>query len=250
MLKTFFSDVYSVLWVDLRNMRRHWKSTVATSLVLPLLYLIAFGYGLGQGIDVDGVSYLSFVIPGIIALTAFSTSFNGAASKLQVDKFFYKSFDELLMSPVSSYSIVIGKALIGVLRGLISAVTIYAVGLVLAPTILVSPLFFLMLLLSCFVFALFGVLIALVINSHQGMSTFSTLVMLPMTFLCGTFFSLSQLPDIAKVVLYFLPLTHSSELLRATVLGQPFPLLPFVGLLVFGVAFFVGCMVALKKSSV
>ena len=251
MITNFFSDTYAVLWVDLRNMRRHWKSTIATSLVLPLLYLVAFGYGLGQGVNVDGVSYLAFVIPGIVALTAFSISFNGAASKLQVDKFFYKSFDELLMSPVSSSSIVIGKALIGVLRGSISALTIYAVGFALAsPALLVSPLFFLMLLLSCFVFALFGVLIALVINSHQGMSTFSTVVMLPMTFLCGTFFSLSQLPDVAKAVLYLLPLTHASELLRATVLGQAFPWLSFVGLLFFGFAFFAGCMVALKKSSV
>jgi len=157
----------------------------------------------------------------------------------------------LLMSPVSSYSIVIGKALIGVLRGLISALAIYAVGFALAsPALLVSPLFFLMLLLSCFVFALFGVLVALVINSHQGMSTFSTVVMLPMTFLCGTFFSLSQLPDVAKVVLYFLPLTHASSLLRATVLGDSFPWLSFVGLVAFGLVFFAGCMFALKKSSV
>jgi ABC-2 type transport system permease protein len=244
------NDIYSVLWVDLRNMRRHWRSTVATSLVLPLLYLVAFGYGLGRGINLDGVSYLAFVVPGIVALTAFSTSFNGAASKLQVDKFFYKSFDELLMSPVSLQSIVVGKALIGVLRGLISSLAILAVGIILAPTLVVSPLFVFVLLISCFVFALFGVFIALVINSHQGMSTFSTLVMLPMTFLCGTFFSLSQLPDAAKAVLYFLPLTHSSELLRATVLGQSFPWLSFAGLLGFGVAFFVGCMVALKKSSV
>jgi ABC-2 type transport system permease protein len=246
----WLNDVYSVLWVDLRNMRRHWKSTVATSLVLPLLYLVAFGYGLGQNIKVDGVSYLAFVIPGIVALTAFSTSFNGAASKLQVDKFFYKSFDELLMSPVSLESIIMGKAFIGVFRGLISSLAILAVGMLLAPTLAVSPLFFAMLLLSCFVFSLFGVLIALVINSHQSMSTFSTLVMLPMTFLCGTFFSLSQLPDAAKAVLYFLPLTHSSELLRATVLSQPFPWLSFVGLSIFGVVFFVGSVVALKKSSV
>ncbi len=249
-VNTFFNDIYSVLWVDLRNMRRHWKSTVATSLVLPLLYLVAFGYGLGQGINVDGVSYLSFVIPGIVALTAFSTSFNGAASKLQVDKFFYKSFDELLMSPVSLQSIVLGKACIGVIRGLISSIAIYMVGFILAPTILVNPLFFLMLLLSCFVFALFGVLIALIIKSHQGMSSFSTLVILPMTFLCGTFFSLNQLPDLVKAILFFLPLTHSSELLRATVLGQSFPWLSLIGLLVFGIIFFVAGVMALKKSSV
>jgi ABC-2 type transport system permease protein len=244
-----FSDIYSVFWIDLRNMWRHWKSTVASSLVLPLLYLVAFGYGLGRGLEVDGVSYLAFVIPGIVALTAFSISFNGAASKLQVDRFFYKSFDELLMAPVSLQSIVIGKALIGVLRGLISSVAIYVVSLILAPTILASPLFFLLLLLSCSVFALFGVMISLLVNSHQDMINFNTLVMLPMTFLCGTFFSLSQLPDAAKAVLYFLPLTHSSELLRAAALGQVFPWLSFAGLSAFGVAFFVGCIVALKRSS-
>jgi ABC-2 type transport system permease protein len=248
MLK-ILSDIFSIFWIDLRNMRRHWKSTVASSLVLPLLYLVAFGYGLGKGLEVDGVSYLSFVIPGIVALTAFSISFNGAASKLQVDRFFYKSFDELLMAPVSLQSIVIGKALVGVLRGLISSIAIYVVGLILAPTLLVSPLFFLLLLLSCFVFALFGVMTSLSLNTHQDMINFNTVVVLPMTFLCGTFFSLTQLPDIAKAVLYFLPLTHSSELLRATTLGQDFPWIAFVGLSTFGIAFFVGCMVALKKSS-
>jgi ABC-2 type transport system permease protein len=245
-----FSDIYSVLWIDLINMRRHWKSTFAASLVLPLLYLVAFGYGLGRGLEVDGVSYLAFVIPGIVALTAFSTSFNGSASKLQIDRFFYKSFDELLMSPLSLQSIVIGKALIGVLRGLISSIAIYAVSLILAPTILATPLFFLLLILSCFVFALFGVMMALLVNSHQDMINFNTLVTLPMTFLCGTFFSLTQLPDVAKTVLYFLPLTHSSELLRATALGQPFPWLSFSALSIFGAAFFTGCMLALKKSSV
>jgi ABC-type multidrug transport system permease subunit len=247
---TFLGDIYSVLWVDLRNMRRHWKSTIATSLVLPLLYLVAFGYGLGRGMAVDGVSYLNFVIPGIVALTAFSISFNGAASKLQVDKFFYKSFDELLMSPVSLHSIIVGKALIGVLRGLISSVAILAVGFYLAPTLNVTPLLFFTLLLSCFVFALFGVLIALVITSHQGMSTFSTVVMLPMTFLCGTFFSLSQVPSVVTAILYVLPLTHSSLCLRAAALGDAFPWWSMVVLIGFGVAFFVGALVALKKSSV
>jgi ABC-2 type transport system permease protein len=243
-------DVYSVLWVDLRNMKRHWRSTVATSLILPLLYLVAFGYGLGRNMTVGGVNYLAFVVPGIVALTAFSTSFTGAASKLQVDRYFYKSFDELLMAPVSLQSIVAGKALIGWLRGLISSAAILAVGLYLSPTLIVSPLFVVVLLLSCFVFALLGVLVALVINSHQGMSTFSNLVILPMTFLCGTFFALDQMPDAAKAVLYALPLTHSSMCLRAAALAQPFPWLSFIALLGFGAAFFIGAVVALKKSSV
>ncbi len=243
------SDIYSVFWVDLRNMRRHWRSTVVSSLILPLLYLVAFGYGLGRDVNVGEVSYLAFVVPGIVALTSFSASFNGAASKLQVDRLFYKSFDELLMSPISPYSIILGKALIGTLRGLLSASAILAVGLLLSPTLLISPLFLATMLSSCFVFALFGVLVALVINSHQNMNTFSNLVILPMTFLCGTFFSLNQLPDAAKIVLSALPLTQSSVCLRAAALGDAFPWVSLVALLGFGVAFFIGSMYALKKAS-
>jgi ABC-2 type transport system permease protein len=243
-------DIYSVLWADLRNMRRHWKPTVASSLVLPFLYLAAFGYGLGRNTIIDGVSYLTFVIPGIVALTAFSTSFDGAAFKLQVDKIFYQSFDELLLSPVSLRSIVAGKSLIGVIRGLISSVSILIVGVIISPTIIIGPMLVIVLIVSCFVFALFGVLVALVTNSHQRMSTFNNLVILPMTFLCGTFFAISQMPNAAKAVLYALPLTHSSECLRASALGQSFPWLSLMALLVFGLAFFIGSIITLKKASV
>ena len=156
----FLRDMYSILWVDLRNLSHHWRSTIATSLVQPLLYLVAFGYGLGRGVSFDGVSYLAFVIPGIVALTAFSSSFNGSAQKLQIDRLFYRSFDEFRISPVSLYSLVVGKALIGIVRGLISSVAILIVGLVLMPSLVVNPIFALTLLLSCFVFALFGVLVA------------------------------------------------------------------------------------------
>jgi len=228
-------------------MRRHWQVTVVSSLVLPLLYLVAFGYGLGSDVYIDGISYLAFVVPGIVALTSFS--FNGAASKLHVDRLFYKSFDELLMSPIRSYSIILGKALIGTLRGLLSAFAILGIGLYLAPLTL-SPLFLIVLLTSCFVFALFGVLVALVINSHQNMNTFSNLVILPMTFLCGTFFSLNQLPDIAKTVLSALPLTQSSVCLRAAALGYIFPWESMVALLGFGIAFFITSMYVLKKVSI
>jgi len=243
-------DIFTILWVELRNLRRHWRSVVATSLIQPLLYLVAFGYGLGLDVSFEGVSYLAFVIPGIVALTSFSTSFNGASSKLQVDRYFYKRFDECLMAPLGLDSLIIGKALIGVVRGMISSLAILAVGFALSPSLLVTPLFVLVLFTSCFVFSLFGVLVALVMDSHQGMSTFNSLVILPMTFLCGTFFSLSALPVAAKGVLYVLPLTHASDCLRAAALAQAFPWLSFVALLVFGAAFFFASLFVLKKKSV
>jgi ABC-type multidrug transport system permease subunit len=243
-------DTYSVLWVDFRVLRRQWLRTLTTSLVNPLLYLAAFGFGLGQGISFDGYSYLEFVIPGIIALTAMTVSFAGAGQKLNVDRLFFRSFDECLMSPISLYSLIVGKALIGVVRGLLSSVAFLLVGFIIAPSLHITPMFIAVLVLSCFVFAFFGVLIAFLAKSHQDMSTVSSLVLLPMTFLSGTFFSLSQVPEALKAVLYCLPLTHSSQCLRAETLGQPFPWFSLAVLLGFGLFFFAASMMALKRSSV
>ncbi len=243
-------EVYSILWADLRFMWRNRLRTIATSLMNPLLYLVAFGYGLGRGISFEGVGYLEFVIPGILALTTMTSSFNGAASKLNVDRIFHKSFDELLMSPISLFSIAVGKAAIGMVRGLISALALLAVGVAISPNLTVSPGFILMIVLSCTVFSFMGVLVALVAKSHQDLNTFTALIMVPMTFLSGTFFSLSQIPEALKAALYFLPLTHASQCLRAMALGQPFVWLSFLALLGFGAIFFVGCMIALKRMNV
>jgi ABC-2 type transport system permease protein len=214
------------------------------------MYLIAFGYGLGSGISFEGHSYLEFVIPGIIALTAMTISFSSAGQKLNVDRLFFRSFDECLMSPISLYSLIIGKALIGVVRGLISSTAFLLVGFMISPSLKINILFIAVLVLSCFVFAFFGVLMAFLAKSHQDMSTISSLVLLPMTFLSGTFFSLSQIPEALKVVLYLLPLTHSSQCLRAATLGQPFPWLSLLALLGFGVFFFSASMKVLNKASV
>jgi ABC-type polysaccharide/polyol phosphate export permease len=243
-------EIYSVLWVDLRLIRRNKLRTIATSLINPLLYLLAFGYGLGRNISFDGVNYLAFVIPGIISLTCLTSSFNGAASKLNVDRIFHKSFDELLMAPVSLFSIVIGKALAGVMRGLISCAAILCIGVIISPAVTINYSFILLIVLSCFVFSLLGVLAAFLAKSHQGLNTFNALVLLPMTFLSGTFFSLSDLPSALKAALYILPLTHSSQCIRAAALGQPFPWFSLVTLFGFGAAFFVGCMMFLRRSSV
>jgi ABC-type multidrug transport system permease subunit len=214
-----------------------------------VLYLLAFGYGLGRGVTVEGYSYLEFVIPGIVALTAMTSSFNGAGLKLHVDRLFYKCFDECLMSPISLYSIIIGKTLIGVVRGLISSAALLAACLAFSPLPVLKPLFLLVLVTSCFVFSFLGVLVALVAKSHQDMNVFMSLVVLPMTFLSGTFFSLAQLPEPLRIALSLLPLTHSSQSLRAEALGQPFPWFSLVALFGYGVAFFLGSLIILRRSS-
>ncbi|NLF88774.1 ABC transporter permease [Candidatus Bathyarchaeota archaeon] len=247
MLETL-QDIGTVVWVDLRFLRRNLTKTMALTLIAPVLYLLAFGYGLGRGTLVEGYSYLDFVIPGIIALTAMTTAFNTSGLKLHVDRLFYKCFDETLMAPVSPFSIIVGKALIGVVRGLMSSAAILAVALAFSPLPTMNLLFPLSLVLTCFAFSFLGVIVALLAKTHQDMTLFMSLVILPMSFLSGTFFSLSQVPDALIAVLYASPLTHACLCLRASALGQPFPWLSLAVLMLFGAAFFGLCFVALKKA--
>ena len=102
-MMSFFSEVYAVAWSDLRFMRHNILQIMVSSLMLPILYLLAFGYGLKAGdVDLFGdggvmVPYLTFVIPGIIALTSLSSSFNSTATRMNVQRLYYRSFDEMMM---------------------------------------------------------------------------------------------------------------------------------------------------------
>lgn len=95
--------------------------------------------------------------------------------------------------------------------------------------------------MNCAVFSFLGVAAALIAKSHQSMATFNSLVILPMTFLCGTFFSISSLPGVFQALLYCLPLTHASECIRAAALPDyyGFPWLCMLAMAAFMVAFYV-----------
>ncbi|MBM3131592.1 MAG: ABC transporter [Chloroflexi bacterium] len=243
------ADIYSVWWADLRMLRHLWFRFLVTSLVSPALYLVAFGYGLGRGTTVEGTKYLEFVIPGIIALTAMNTSFSSAGMKLNVDRLFYRSFDEMLMAPVGSVSLVIGKSVIGVVRGLVICAIFVVIGLALS-SMSITPLFVLTLLVASFLFAFMGVLAAMMTRSHQDMATFTAVLLTPMTFLGGTFFALSQVPDWLKALLYIFPLTHASLCLRAEALGKDFPWVSFAGLVLFTLFFFCLSVRAVRRASI
>lgn len=244
------TDVYAVLWGDLRALRRRLWRVLASGIMSPVLYLIAFGWGLGRGTSMEGVEYLKFVIPGIVALTAMNASYNGAGTKLNVAKLYYRTWDEYMMSPMKVSSLVTGKALFGVVRGLINVTAITAGALLMASSLHIGPLFLLTLLVTCLTFAYMGVLAALLAKSHDDMSTFSSFVLLPMTFLGGTFFSVSDLPPVLKGIIRSLPLTNASQCLRAAALDWPFPWPSLAVIIVYGLVFFAGCIYVGRRASV
>lgn len=255
---SFFSEVYAVAWSDIRFMRHNILKIALSSLMLPILYLLAFGYGLKAGdVDVFGdgsqmVPYLDFVIPGIIALTSLSSSFNSTATRMNVQRLYYRSFDEMMMCPLSNAAIIVGKTVLGMARSLISCSLMFCIGYALEPDFIhLTPLFVVSVLMSCFMFSLLGETAALMVKSHSGMSVFTSLVITPMTFLCGTFFSAESLPTIVQGALYIFPLTEASMCIRAASLDlYAFPFWALGVIAAYIVAFFVIDMYLIKNRKV
>lgn len=223
---------------DFYYFKRNFLLLLATSMVTPLLYMLAFGYGLGRGITMDGVDYIAFMIPGIISLTTLSSTFDTVSHKIMVQKRFYESFDEMLLCPISKSSIIFGRSLLGVVKGMMCGTIITVLGLFFSSDFHVSVWFFLMMLLSCFVFSLLGVAAGVMVKDLAHMSLFTTFVILPMTFLCGTMFSMDTLPEAIRWFIDILPLSQTSDCIRALALQWDFPYMSFALLIAYGIVFY------------
>lgn len=233
-----WSGIRTILWQEyLVFRRRFWRNTTST-MVTPILYLIAFGYGLGRGIRFEGASYLEFVIPGIVALTTMTAAFNAVATPVNISRLYDKTFEEYLTAPIPMLSITIGRILAGALRGMFSGLIMLLLTLLFGVPIHINSMFLLLLFLNCLVFAGFGFWAALTIQSHADISKFNAFVISPMSFLCGTFFSLQNIPWALSTFLYVLPLTHTTQGLRAVALGHPVSLENFMALFIYAILFF------------
>ena len=232
------ADSVRVAWIDMRFIRRNIVTVLVTSLIAPLLYLVAFGYGLGRGMSVDGFDYVSFMIPGVISLTSLTSCFSTVATKVMIQRTYYQSFDELFLCSMSPSAMILGKAYAGMVRGLISCAVLYAIGLLLSPDIIISVLGILFILASSLTYGLLGVACGMLANSHLVLNLLNSLLILPMTFLCGTIFSLDAMPGIVGSAISLLLLTHTTDIIRSCLLGTEFPWVSLLVMLVYAVAFF------------
>ena len=245
---TILDETYRVAWGDLVYMKENILEVIITGLVGPLLYLLAFGYGLGGSMSSGSESYLEFIVPGIIALSTLSCTFSTVAMKVLVQRLFYMSFDELLLCPVHISSVILGKTMSGVIRALISCTIIMVVGHLISPGVSIEPLAFVVVIAAGLTFSMFGLLAGMLTSKTQKLSLFTSIVIVPMTFLCGTLFNVSALPDAAAFAIYLLPLTHVSQLMRGIMLGTGIPLDSVAILMIYMVAFFAACYWMIKTN--
>lgn len=198
--------------------KKPWRF-LASSMVMPLLYLVTFGWGLGRGMNMGGGNYLEFVLPGILALSAMNNSFGPVSTSMNISKLYTKTLEEVLVSPVSPRDIVLGRALTGLARGMFSAFMLMLVGLVSGVHMHLSLNFFTVLALTAFCFGAAGVAAAMLSRTHEDMANFNSFFIIPMSFLAGTFFSPDRLPEPFQSFILAYPLTHASTLLRTLASG-------------------------------
>ena len=227
-------NFYPIFWKDMQLIRKKPWKFLAASMVMPLLYLVTFGWGLGRGMTMAaGGRYLDFVLPGLLVLSAMNNSFGPVSASVNVSKLYTKTIEEVLVSPVGPWSIALGRSLTGLVRGLFSACLLLVVGLLSGVNLSLSPLFFGVLGLTAFCFASAAVAAAMVAKSHEDMSNFNSFVIIPMSFLSGTFFRPDALPEPFHSMILVYPLTHASIMLRELASGR----YPAVGSILILVAY-------------
>ena len=207
-------DIWTVFWRDWVVLRRRLTKYILSRMVSPLMFLVAFGWGLGRSIDVGAGSYLDFLVPGLLAMNSMNISFNSIIS-VHAERIYHRSLEEYLIAPIRPDAFVIGKIAGAVVRGMISSAIIIILSYLFGAHFSITPLFLLVLAMNCMIFAEIGFLAAMYISTYEEMGQVNLYVLLPMSFLCGTFFSTAALPDGVRWFVEILPLTHTSHLLRS-----------------------------------
>ncbi len=209
----------AVYYRELLILKRRLSKMLASMSVSPLLYLVAFGYAMGREVEIEGHTYMEFLIPGLVAMSSMTQAF-AIASEINISRFYWHIFEEFQAAPISNIAYVIGEVLAGMTRAFLSVCVILILGLGFGVVLSCNVLFWIALILNSFVFASLAVGMAMLVKSHADQAMLTSFVITPMAFLGGTFFPVDRLPVWAQKVLFFLPLTHASKVIRAASFGD------------------------------
>lgn len=223
---------------ELLILRKRFFRQLASMLVSPVLYLVAFGLGMGRGISVGGHSYLEFLIPGLVAMNSMIQAF-AIASEINIARFYWHTFEEIQAAPIRNISYVTGEVLAGISRALFSVLLILVIAALSNVRLSYNLYFWLAAALNSFVFASLAVGLAMLVKSHSDQALLTNFFITPMAFLGGTFFPVDRMPGWVQHVLFFLPLTHASKAIRAAAFGERPPLSSYLLLGSLGAVLFV-----------
>ena len=215
--------IAGVMSREAANFRTYWKGTAFSSILEPIVYLLAFGLGLGATLvaDVDGIDYVEFVGTGMVATAVIFSSAFPAMFGTFVKHRFQNTYDAILAAPVDTEELVTAEMLwISLRAGFFGAfpliVTMLFFGLDPAWGMLLVPFFGF---ITALCFSGGGIAVAATVPKIDQFNYVTTLVVTPLFLTAGTFFPIDQLPEWAQVVAQFNPLHQLVELVRNACFG-------------------------------
>ena len=216
-------NYYGFKAIYLHEMDR-FRRTLTQSLLSPVistsLYFVVFGSVIGSYVQkIDGISYGSYIVPGLLMLTLLTQSISNTSFGIFFPKF-NGTINEILAAPISTLETVLAFVGAGATKTLVVGAVIYATASLFADVSVEYPILMIFLLvLVSFTFALFGFLIGVVSKNFEQMSIIPSLVITPMVFLGGSLYSLDMLPPIWQTISYFNPVVYLIDGLRFSFYG-------------------------------
>lgn len=206
-----------------------WKTEFLPPLLEPMLYVFAFGLGLGKlvhEVHYQGraLPYIRFMSPGIIAVAVMFWAYFETTFASFVRMYYQKTFDAIVSTPLLVEDVILGEMLWGMTKSMIAATimlgVLTALGLVAWPTgLLVIPIAA----AGGLLFASLGLVMTSIVKTISQFNVPMFVLVMPMFTFGGTFFPIDVLPRWALFVAWCLPLTHLALLMRAAILGWPSP---------------------------
>ena len=220
---SFYEQLVALATLTRKEIRRYmriWTQTLLPSAITMSLYFLIFGSLIGSRIgEMGGVSYMEFVVPGLIMMAIVTNSYANVVSSFFGSKF-NNSIEELLISPTPNYIILLGYVSGGVTRGMLVAVIVTAVSSLFVELRIHSYLVVVcVVIMTSIMFSLCGLINAVFADSFDDINIVPTFVLTPLTYLGGVFYSLDLLPDFWATISQVNPLVYVVNAFRFGMLG-------------------------------
>jgi len=210
----------TILIKEIRRFARIWIQTILPAMITTALYFVIFGNLIGKQIgDMDGFRYIDYIIPGLILMSIITNSYANVVSSFYASRF-QRNIEEMLVSPVPNYVILLGYISGGVARGMSCGIAVTFVAMFFSNTGLEN--FWVVLtvaLLTAILFSLAGFINAVFAKSFDDISIIPTFVLTPLTYLGGIFYTISVLPEFWQKVSLINPILYMVNAFRYGLLG-------------------------------
>lgn len=227
--------IVTVLWEKWAEFKRDFYKITLSAMISPLLYLIVFGMGIKT--TSHGEPYINFLIPGLIAMSTMTGSFGAVAQNMSVQRLYEKALDQIMVSPTPLWQFITGQIIGGSLRGIYSAAMILLLTFPLKTGLVWNGWSLLVMFLNGTVFATIALTLSFMAKSYTDAPRYTSFIIVPMSFLCNTFFSTDNMPNGFRQFVSVLPLSKASEMLRSISRGEGFDVWGMVILVIYLVVF-------------